>query len=88
LGIFFEENVARYQTVGTHPNYRRRGICGSLVYQTALHTLEKYGVDTLVMLADPDYHAARIYESVGFQPEEMQYGVQWWSGADPEKTDG
>lgn len=31
LGVFFENDIARYQHVSTHPDYRRRGLCGSLV---------------------------------------------------------
>jgi len=33
---------------------------------------------TLVMVADENYHAAKIYESIGFQPEEKQVGLDWW----------
>jgi hypothetical protein len=36
------------------------------------------GVETLVMAADEDYFAARIYESVGFMPTERQVGVHYW----------
>lgn len=36
------------------------------------------GVDTLVMIADEHYHAARIYESVGFKPVEKIRGLTWW----------
>jgi len=88
LGIFFEDNVARYQSVGTHPDHRRRGICGSLVYQSALYALEHFDVDTLVMLADPDYHAARVYESVGFIPEQRQFGLSWWRNEDAPEPSG
>jgi len=31
------------------------------------------------MEADPDYHAARIYESVGFKRCEMTYQLSWWN---------
>jgi hypothetical protein len=33
------------------------------------------GVETLVMVADESYHAAKIYESVGFAPQEKMYGL-------------
>jgi hypothetical protein len=32
----------------------------------------------LVMVADEHYHAAKIYESVGFVPTEKQVGVNWY----------
>ncbi len=80
LGIFYEGNLGRYQSVGTHPDYRRQGICGTLVYQTGLLAFRDFGVDHLVMEADLDYHAARIYESVGFKRKEVNYALSWWKG--------
>jgi ribosomal protein S18 acetylase RimI-like enzyme len=35
LGIFHQDRIGRFQNVGTHPEYRRQGICGTLVYQAA-----------------------------------------------------
>ncbi len=77
LGVFFKGEVARFQNVVTHPDFRRRGICGRLVFETATYALEKFGVKTLVMVADEDYHAAGIYESVGFKPIQTQYSLTW-----------
>jgi len=78
LGIFYEAKVGRYQNVGTHPSHRRQGICGTLVYQTGLLAFQEFGVDHLVMEADIDYHAARIYESVGFRRKEVNHVLSWW----------
>ena len=78
LGIFSDGNIGRFQQVGTHPDYRRRGICGTLVYQVSRYAFENMKVETLVMVADENYHAARIYESIGFQPREHQVGIDWW----------
>lgn len=80
LGIFYEGKIGRYQNVETHPDYRRQGICGSLVYQTGMLAFGEFGVDHLVMEADTDYHAARIYESVGFKRNEVNYALSWWKG--------
>lgn len=82
LGIFYEGGIGRYQNVGTHPDHRRRGICGTLVYQSGLLAFKEFGVTNLVMEADVDYHAARIYESVGFQPNEVNHALSWWKGKD------
>jgi hypothetical protein len=30
------------------------------------------------MVADEDYHAAKIYETVGFRPTERQVSLDWW----------
>ncbi|MGO8672247.1 MAG: GNAT family N-acetyltransferase [Capsulimonadaceae bacterium] len=78
LGIFVDGDVGRYQSVGTRPEFRRRGICGTLVKHAAEHATREWGVGTLVMVADEHYHAARIYESLGFRPVEKQVGVSWW----------
>ncbi len=80
LGIFHKDGVARYQLVGTHPDYRRQGICGTLVYKAGLVALTEYNAKTLVMVADDDYHAARIYESVGFKPNDYIYSFCIWDG--------
>lgn len=79
LGLFHNGEMGRYQIVSTHPDYRRQGICGTLVYQTALHAFESMKLKKLVMCADQDYHAARVYESVGFKPSQLEYGVSWWN---------
>ena len=70
LGLFRDGPVARFQDVATEPEFRRRGVCGTLVYEVAKRALKAEGVETLVMVADENYHAARIYESVGFRPLE------------------
>lgn len=77
LGIYFEETFARFQSVVTHPDYRGLGICATLVYESAKYALENWPVTTLAMEADPNYHAARIYESVGFAPVENSYNLYW-----------
>jgi ribosomal protein S18 acetylase RimI-like enzyme len=79
LGLFVDGEIGRFQQVATLPDFRRRGICSSLVYQAASYAFERMGVETLVMVADEDYYAARIYERLGFKPVERQVGVHdWW----------
>ena len=78
LGIFYENGLGRFQIVCTHPEFRRKGLCGTLVYESSLHAFEKCGVNDLVMCADPDYYALKIYESVGFQKRNLDYGLCWW----------
>ena len=66
-GIFWNEEIARFQHVETHFEHRRQGICGTLVYHMSKFALEKRDVKTLVIAADEDYHAARIYETLSFE---------------------
>lgn len=76
LGVFMDGTVGRFQSVHTHPEFRRLGICSTLVYVAAQHAMEWLGVKTLVMVADENYHAARIYESIGFKVCEHEVGIQ------------
>jgi ribosomal protein S18 acetylase RimI-like enzyme len=74
LGLFLWGEIGRFQWVATHPEFRRRGLCGTLVYHVAKRGLEQ--VQTLVMVADPEYVAAGIYESVGFKRSEQQFSLE------------
>jgi GNAT superfamily N-acetyltransferase len=76
LGLFVRDNVGRFQLVGTHPDFRRRGLCGTLVHHAALEGLGTMDANVLVMVADPEYVAASIYESVGFKPTEKQVALE------------
>jgi ribosomal protein S18 acetylase RimI-like enzyme len=75
LGLYGDGGVGRFQNVETHPDFRRRGVCQTLVYEVSRRALAS-GIATLVMVADPDYHAARIYESLGFRAAEEQLGLE------------
>jgi ribosomal protein S18 acetylase RimI-like enzyme len=78
LGMFRSDGSGRFQVVITHPAFRRRGICGTLVHHVARQTLDRSDIDSLVMLADTEYHAARIYESLGFSASESLTGLCRW----------
>ncbi len=78
LGIYSHFNIARYQNVGTHPEYRNLGICKNLVFEAGKTMLSKNKVDSLIIEADPDYHAIKVYESVGFKKLETNYSLSWW----------
>lgn len=78
LGLFTDGHLGRFQIVSTHPEYQRQGICGTLVYKVSQYAFQKMNIDKLVMVADEDYHAAKVYESVGFVPTEKMYGLCWY----------
>jgi hypothetical protein len=46
-----------------------------LVVEAAHRAADRYGADRLVIAADPDYHALGLYESLGFQRQELVSGV-------------
>ena len=66
-----KSGLARYQSVETHPAARRRGLAGTLVWQAGATALDG-DASTLVMVADPEDAAIRVYRSVGFTVTEPQ----------------
>jgi predicted GNAT family acetyltransferase len=76
LGLFTASpGLARFQHVKTHPDARGRGLAGTLVHRASRYGLDELGAQTLVMVADPDYLAIRIYRSVGFADTERQVHI-------------
>jgi ribosomal protein S18 acetylase RimI-like enzyme len=67
LGLFHVGELSRFQAVATDSSFRRRGICGTLVYRVCEHALSELPGRRLVMCAAEDYHATRIYQSLGFR---------------------
>ena len=68
--------LARFQLVETHPDVRGRGLAGTLVHHVSRYGFDTLGAETLVMVADPDYLAIRLYRSVGFSDSESQLQVE------------
>ena len=77
MGLFSDgSGVARFQSVDTHPGARGRGLAGTLVHHVSSYGLTELGASTLVMVADPGYHAIDIYRSVGFATTETQLQLE------------
>lgn len=73
LGVFSDgSGVARFQDVDTHLGYRRQGLAGSLIRLAGEYARTRLNAHTLVMVADPDYVAIRLYRSLGFTDAEIQ----------------
>ena len=73
LGLFAGgPGLARFQSVETHPEHRRRGLAGSLVAHASAYGCSSLGAGTLVMVADPEYHAIDLYRSLGFAVTQTQ----------------
>ncbi|MFI6345355.1 GNAT family N-acetyltransferase [Streptomyces sp. NPDC050560] len=72
-GVFTDgSGLARYQNVETHPDFRRRGLAAAVVHRAGAAMAARPGVSTLVIAADPGYHAIRVYRSLGFAETERQ----------------
>jgi GNAT superfamily N-acetyltransferase len=80
LGVFHDgRGLGRYQSVETHPDFRKRGIAGRMVYEAGRQAMSEYGLDTLVIIAEADSSPSRLYESAGFKPVERNVGLLWWA---------
>lgn len=76
MGIFSDgEGVARFHSVDTHRDFRRRGLAGTLVHHVSQYAFGELGATTLVMMADPAYLAIRVYRGVGFDDTESQLQI-------------
>jgi ribosomal protein S18 acetylase RimI-like enzyme len=77
MGLFgASPGLCRFQDVKTHPDARGRGLAGTLVHQVSRYGFDELGATTLVMVADPDYLAIRVYRAVGFADTETQLQAQ------------
>jgi ribosomal protein S18 acetylase RimI-like enzyme len=66
---------ARYQNVATLPTHRRRGYASLLVGRAGASGLSRWGASRLVIVAEKDSPASRLYPSLGFVPVEAQMGL-------------
>jgi len=88
LGLYHREGVGRFQAVETHPDFRRRGIAGTMIAEASRQAKEKYNLHTLVIVADQDSSPARLYASLGFKLTEKQVGLEWWPNISLSEEDG
>ncbi|MBL4633831.1 MAG: GNAT family N-acetyltransferase [Kofleriaceae bacterium] len=78
LGLFLSDDFGRFQSVMTIPEARKRGICATLVHHVSEAALAKPKTTNLLLVADEDYHAGRIYESLGYCKAEEMRGLCRW----------
>jgi GNAT superfamily N-acetyltransferase len=62
--------VARFQNVDTRPAHRRQGLASNLLVAAGRYALTRLTASALVIAADPDYLAIKIYRSLGFRERE------------------
>jgi GNAT superfamily N-acetyltransferase len=82
LGIIANAGLGRYQSVQTHPEFRRKGIGGELVYSAGVHAQTRFGIQTLVIVAEADSPAEGLYRSIGFHFREHQLGLERFPARD------
>lgn len=74
-GVVATGGRGRFQQVDTAAAHRRRGIASRLVVDAAHHAAARHDLTTLVIVADADYHALGLYESLGFRARERVCGA-------------
>ncbi|MBM43458.1 MAG: hypothetical protein CMJ36_00375 [Phycisphaerae bacterium] len=60
------EQRGRFQSVETHPEFRRRGVCSMLVSTIGNHAMSELGCTTLLLGVNPKGLALHIYAKLGF----------------------
>lgn len=75
-GLYRSNGVGRFQQVVTDYRHYNKGICKTLLHSIAAQAFED--LHTLVIIADNNYHAARLYRSLGFRTSEYQSSLYWW----------
>lgn len=68
LGIVRCGTTARYQSVGTHEEHRRRGLASHLLGVAARWSADR-GCDRWVIVTEATNPAGRVYRSLGFEPD-------------------
>ncbi len=74
--------LGRFQTVQTHPAWRRRGLCSALVHGVSTWGQAHWQLAQTVMCADPHDVAVRIYRSLGFEDVGASFSLQRNAPAD------
>ncbi|WP_374562046.1 GNAT family N-acetyltransferase [Ideonella sp.] len=75
-GLLRDGALGRFQNVLVHPAWRRRGLCQALVHSVCRWGFERWGLTELLMCADPADVAIGIYESLGFERFDREWGLQ------------
>ena len=75
-GIFFDGTLGRFQEVETHVDFRRRGVCATLISTMAAWAFAERGAEELVIVADDnEFRPASVYSAVGFSDREQISGL-------------
>ncbi len=80
--------VARFQNVATRADHRSQGLASHLVRVAGAFGVTSMGARRLVIVADHDGPAARLYRSLGFSPVEAQLGLSVSTAPVPEADPG
>lgn len=75
LGLFRVGEVARYQAVVTHPDWRGRGVASTLLHHAAEAARRAWGCELVLLEAEADGSAVSLYQALGFEAIERRVGL-------------
>ncbi len=73
--VLCDNGLGRFQSVETHPDHRRSGVCSSLVTHVGNHAFRAGGCHTVLLAADAEGPALALYRRLGLQVGVMQHGL-------------
>jgi len=68
-------HLARFRLVLTHPRYRHNGYASSLIYGAAMHAQDVFRPTAILIAAERQSPAQRLYEKLGFQEVQTAFQV-------------
>lgn len=68
--------IGRFQHVGTHPQWRRRGLCSALVRSVSAWGFAQWQLAQAVLCADPHDVAIGIYRALGYRQVDASWQLQ------------
>lgn len=72
-GFFSDGRIGRFQEVTTARSWRRRGIATALVSHIAVNFKSTHPLTKILIAAEPNSQAERIYQHIGFNSFALQY---------------
>ncbi len=76
-GLFTCGQTARFREVTTHPRWRRHGFARALCHLVLVEGFKDSIIERVVIVAEHNSSAERIYKSVGFSPCSFQIALVW-----------
>ena len=76
-GLLSNGKTARFREVTTHPRWRRQGFAQKLCQRVLAEGFNDPAIDHIVIVAEHNSSAERIYTSIGFNLHSFQFALMW-----------
>ncbi len=78
MGILFDGEIGRFNSVTTHNKFRNQGVCTTLLNGFLRFLVAEISLEKMVIVCDQGTQAERIYTRAGFEYHESHYGLEWF----------